>query len=139
MQLHPYLNLNGQCEEAFKFYEQFLGDKIGAMITHEEAPAADKVPDGWGKRTIHARLTVGDKTWMSSDVPPDCYHEPKGCSVMLGVEDPADAERIFNALVKKGTGSCRWSRHFGPGGLACSPISSEYLGRLTARRTLEIP
>jgi PhnB protein len=28
MQLNPYLSFNGQCEAAFKFYEQCLGGKI---------------------------------------------------------------------------------------------------------------
>jgi len=27
MQLNPYLHFNGQCEEAFKFYEKCLGGK----------------------------------------------------------------------------------------------------------------
>ena len=31
MQLNPYLHFNGQCEAAFKFYEQCLGGKIEAM------------------------------------------------------------------------------------------------------------
>ena len=30
MQLNPYLDFNGQCEAAFKFYEQRLGGKIEA-------------------------------------------------------------------------------------------------------------
>jgi PhnB protein len=32
MQLNSYLTFNGQCEAAFKFYEQALGGKIEAMI-----------------------------------------------------------------------------------------------------------
>jgi PhnB protein len=28
MQLNPYLFFNGQCEAAFKFYEQCLGAKL---------------------------------------------------------------------------------------------------------------
>lgn len=44
MQLNSYLFFNGQCEEAFKFYEQCLGGKIEAMLPHEGSPAADHVP-----------------------------------------------------------------------------------------------
>jgi len=33
MQLNPYLNFNGQCEQAFKFYEEVLGGKITFMMT----------------------------------------------------------------------------------------------------------
>jgi PhnB protein len=28
MQLNPHLNFDGECEAAFKFYEQVLGGKI---------------------------------------------------------------------------------------------------------------
>ena len=34
MHLNAYLTFNGQCEEAFKFYEQCLGGQIVAMFTH---------------------------------------------------------------------------------------------------------
>jgi PhnB protein len=44
MHLNPYLHFNGRCEEAFKFYEQVLGDKIAVMVRHEGTPAADHTP-----------------------------------------------------------------------------------------------
>lgn len=34
MQMNPYLIFNGNCEAAFKFYEQCLGGKITMMMTH---------------------------------------------------------------------------------------------------------
>ena len=36
MGLNPYLNFNGQCEEAFKYYEKVLGGKIIFMMTWGE-------------------------------------------------------------------------------------------------------
>ena len=44
MQLNPYLNFNGQCEEAFKTYEKCLNGKIEFIMTHEQSPMADKIP-----------------------------------------------------------------------------------------------
>ena len=38
MMLNPYLFFDGNCEEAFKFYEATLGGKIEAMLRTEEAP-----------------------------------------------------------------------------------------------------
>ena len=32
MEISPYLGFNGQCEEAFKFYEKVLGGKIEGII-----------------------------------------------------------------------------------------------------------
>jgi len=103
MQLNPYLTFNGQCEAAFKFYEQCLGGKIVAMITHAGTPVEEHVPTEWRNKILHARLIVGDEVLMGSDAPPDRYEEPKGFSVALGIDDPADAERIFHALAENGT------------------------------------
>jgi len=103
MQLNPYLMFNGQCEEAFKFYEKVLGGKIVAMMTNAGSPMADQTPPEWRNKIMHARLTVGDQVLMASDAPPDRYQAMKGCSVTLGIDDPGDAERIFHALSENGT------------------------------------
>jgi PhnB protein len=103
MQLNPYLTFNGNCEAAFKFYEQVLGGKIVAMIPHEGTPAAEHVPSEWRSKVMHARLVTGDKVLMGSDAPPDRYQAMQGFSVTLGIDDPSEAERIFNALAKDGT------------------------------------
>jgi PhnB protein len=103
MQLNPYLVFNGNCEAAFKFYEKVLGGKIEAMLPHEGTPAAEHVPPEWRNKIMHARLSVGDEVLMGSDAPPDRYEAMKGFSVTLGIDRPADAERIFHALAEKGT------------------------------------
>ena len=103
MQLNPYLNFNGQCEAAFKFYERCLGGKIEFMLTHGDSPMAQQVPAEWRNKVMHARLVVGDKILMGSDAPPDRYEAPKGFSVSLGIDQPAEAERIFKALAENGT------------------------------------
>jgi PhnB protein len=103
MQLNPYLFFNGKCEAAFRFYEKVLGGKIVAMLTHEQTPMADQVSPEMRKQIIHARLTVGDKVLMGSDAPADRYDAAKGFSISIGVEQPAEAERIFAALTKNGT------------------------------------
>jgi PhnB protein len=102
MKLNPYLFFNGQCEAAFKFYEKCLGGKIEAMLTHEGTPAEQDVPPEWRKKILHARLTVGDQVLMASDAPPERYEKPKGFSVSLNVNAPAEAERIFHALAENG-------------------------------------
>ena len=103
MQLSPYLTFNGQCEAAFMFYDQCLGGKIVTMLTHEGSPMAEQVPSEWRNKILHASLFVGDKVLMGSDSPPEHYEAPKGFSVLLGIDNPADAERIFHALAENGT------------------------------------
>jgi PhnB protein len=103
MQVNPYLFFNGQCEEAFKFYERTLGGKIEAIMTRAGTPVEQHVPPEWRNKVLHARLKVGDFALMGSDAPPDRYAKPQGFSVSLQVEKPADAERIFQALAERGT------------------------------------
>jgi PhnB protein len=104
MQLNAYLYFNGQCEAAFQFYEQLLGGKIEAMIPHAGTPAEQHTPPEWRDKIMHARLTVGTNVLMGSDAPPGHYHEAsKGYSVSIGLDDPQEAERIFQALAEGGT------------------------------------
>jgi PhnB protein len=47
MRISPYLLFNGNCAQALKFYEKSPDGKIEGMMTHGQAPMADKVaPNG---------------------------------------------------------------------------------------------
>jgi hypothetical protein len=59
-QLNPYLNFDGNCAEAFRFYEEVLGGKIEMLQTQGESPMADQVPPGQEDLVMHARLVAGD-------------------------------------------------------------------------------
>jgi PhnB protein len=112
MELSPYLNFNGQCAAAFKFYEQCLRGKIVMMQTHGESPMKDQVPPDWRDKVIHARLVVGDKVLMGSDAPADNYVVPQGMYVSVSVDAPAEAERIFKALAENGTVTMPFEKTF---------------------------
>ncbi|HEY1299433.1 MAG TPA: VOC family protein [Stellaceae bacterium] len=103
MQLNPYLAFNGECEAAFKFYERCVGGKIVMMLKNGESPMADQTPPDRRDQIMHARLVAGDAVLMGSDAPPGHYEKAKGIMVTLGVEDPAEAERIFAALSEQGS------------------------------------
>src|SRR5580698_341694 len=102
MQLSTYLNFNGQCEAAFKFYERCLGGKIAFMGAYEGSPMADQVPPEWRLKIMHATLIVGQNELMGCDAPPGRFEEPKGFSVTIGPNDLAEAESIFKALAEHG-------------------------------------
>lgn len=102
MKLSPYLNFNGQCEAAFKFYEEVLGGKITFSMTWAEMPGADQFPPESQKLIMHSSICVGDQTLMGADAPPDRYQEPKGMNVSIHTKDIAEGERIFNALAENG-------------------------------------
>jgi PhnB protein len=102
MQLNPYLTFNGRCEEAFRFYEWCLGGKIVTMMAYAGTPTEGHVPPEWRNKILHARLVVGDEVLMGCDTPPEHYEQPKGFAVLLEMKEPADAERIFQALSDNG-------------------------------------
>ncbi|HET8654046.1 MAG TPA: VOC family protein [Longimicrobiaceae bacterium] len=112
MQVMPYLNFDGQCAEAFRFYEQVLGGRIDVMQTHGESPIACEVPSDWHERILHARLVAGDLVLLGSDTPPGYHERPRGLYIALMVDDPSDAERIFHALAQGGKVTMPLERSF---------------------------
>jgi PhnB protein len=103
MRLNPHLNFNGDCEDAFKFYEKCLGAKITFMMHYEGSPAASEVPAAWRNKILHATLQVDDGIVTGADAPPGRHEKPQGFSVTLGLKDPAGAERIFRGLSESGS------------------------------------
>ena len=112
MQLNPYLLFNGNCAEAFKFYEQTLGGKIEGLFTYSGSPAAEHAPPEWGDKVMHATIAIGDQKLMGSDPPPGHYEQPKGMSVSISLNDPEKGERIFNALAEGGTTTMPFQKTF---------------------------
>ncbi len=102
MQLTAHVNFNGQCEEAFAFYQKHLGGKIEAMMPHEGTPAGEHVPPEWRKKIMHAELKLGGQVLMGAGAPPNRYQKPQGFAVTLQATDPAEAERVFGALAENG-------------------------------------
>lgn len=118
MQTSPYWSFSGNCEEALKFYEKSIGAKIEALVTYGETPMADKMPEDWRKKVVHSRARVGDMVLMAADVPPDKFQAPKGVSLMIGVDTPEEAERVFKALSEDGQVQMPmqetfWAKRFG--------------------------
>jgi hypothetical protein len=59
-ELKTYLNFNGQCATAFKFYEKCLSGKIVMMQTPGDSPMKDQVaPDWQDKRTDSLTICIG--------------------------------------------------------------------------------
>lgn len=98
MKVIPYLFFNGQCEEAFKFYEKVLGAKIEAMLPYKDMPGDMQHPPELLNKIMHARMSIGDQIVMASDSPADRFNKPQGFDLNLSVEKPEEADRIFKAL-----------------------------------------
>jgi PhnB protein len=103
VRLNPYLHFNGQCEQAFAFYEKCLGAKIVMLMTYGNSPMAAQAPPGWQEKIVHATLTVGDQVLQGADALPNHYQKPQGFALSLNIQAAADADRIFSALAANGT------------------------------------
>ena len=118
MQLYPNLTFNGQCEEAFKFYEKCLHGRITFMMTYEDMPMDLQTPPDWRKKIGHATFAVSDYMFSGSDAPPGQYQKPQGFALQFNLGDPVEAERIFKTLAENGTVQMAlqetfWARRFG--------------------------
>jgi PhnB protein len=102
MEMTPYLSFKGDCEAAFKFYEQALGGHVGATFRYGGTPLAGQVPADWSNKIMHGSVTIGGTVLMGGDIAPDGYEEPKGFSLSLQMKSTADAERIFRELAEGG-------------------------------------
>jgi PhnB protein len=102
MQMNPYLSFKGDCEAAFKFYEQSLGGKLGEVFRYGGTPMAGDVSADWADKVMHTTLTLGDQVLMGGDVAPERYEEPKGFSLSLHIKSTDEAERLFHELSRDG-------------------------------------
>ena len=103
MQMNPYVNFKGQCEAAFKLYEQCLGGQLGPMFRYAGTSLAEQVPADWQEKVMHGSITIGEQVLQGADVAPHLYEEPKGFSLSLQMTSTTEAERIFHMLSRDGT------------------------------------
>ena len=105
MKLHTYLNYGGNCEQAFRFYEQHLGGKIVMLMKHSDMPAGQanvpELPANWGQAVLHARMDIGGMVLMGADIPPDRFQPMRSAYLSLMADSPEEAERMY-ALLSEG-------------------------------------
>jgi PhnB protein len=102
MRWNPHLSFDGQCEAAFKFYEECLGGKVLMLMTYGASPVASQTAPEWRSKILHASFALGDQILTGGDAPPGHYQKPQGISVLLQVGAVPEAERIFAALAENG-------------------------------------
>jgi PhnB protein len=102
MKLHTYLNYGGNCEQAFRFYEQHLGGKITMMMTQGEQPGPSTVPPDLQKAILYARMSIGETELMGSDVPPERFEPMRSVYLSLTLDSSEEAERVYALLSDSG-------------------------------------
>lgn len=97
MSLSFHVDFNGQCEEAFAFYAETLGGRIGKMLRVKDSPIPAS-SDSHGQRIVHANICIDGVELAGADVDPDRYECPKGFYILLGVDSEEKVRSFFNAL-----------------------------------------
>lgn len=99
MKLDIYLNYRGNCEEAFRFYEQHLGGRITGIARHGQQPNPN-IPADWADKVLHARIEIGGTVVMGADIP---RSEPmRSAYLSLTLDSEQDAERTYELLIEGG-------------------------------------
>jgi len=96
-----YLNFNGNCREAMKFYQRCLGGELSIM-PFSEAPG--DFPKEAKDRVMHARVTKeGTALLMASDTMPGSnFVQGTNFSISIDCQSAEETDRLFTAFSEKG-------------------------------------
>ena len=98
MRLNTFLNFGGNCEQAFRFYEQHLGGEITMLMRRAEQLHQPATWPGWEQSIQYAIMKIGETELMGSDVEPDRFQPMRSAYLSLTVDGANEAERIFKLL-----------------------------------------
>lgn len=97
----PYLNFNGNAQEALDFYANALEGKITQSQTFGDAGMTED--ESMKDKILHAVLEAGDLKFMVSDCPPGIsVKEGDQVSLSLNFNEVEVMEKTFKALADGG-------------------------------------
>jgi PhnB protein len=100
--INPYINFNGNAEEAFNFYKSVFGGEFETIVRFKDIESDEfPVPEKDADKIMRIVLTVGDSKLIANDVPevlgPVNENENRS-KIAVNVERLQEAERIFMGL-----------------------------------------
>lgn len=105
--INPYINFNGNAEEAFTFYKSVFGGEFGTIIRFKDL-ASDEFPvsENEADKIMRITLPIGNNVLIANDVPESMgrvSEEENRSKIAVFADSREDAERIFNGLSVDGT------------------------------------
>lgn len=61
---NPYLNFNGNTEEAFSFYKSVFGGEFAMLMRFRDVQGNDNLPDEIKDKIMHIALPIGNDTML---------------------------------------------------------------------------
>jgi len=102
MQVQPYLNFDGRCEEALEFYKTALGAKVDVLMRFKDAPDQSMITPGNADKVMHSMIHIGDTAVLMSDGRCTGKTNFHGIALAISAASEAEAEKIFAALADGG-------------------------------------
>jgi PhnB protein len=102
MDVQPYLNFDGKCDEALAFYKTALGANPKVLLRFKEAPDQSMITPESKDKVMHAQVQIGDATVLMSDGRCTGNTNFKGFALTVTVKSAAEADKTFNALAAGG-------------------------------------
>ncbi len=126
--INPYLNFNGNTEEAFNFYKSVFGSEFAVLMRFGDTSGCGDLPEGKQiseadkEKIMHIALPIGnDNVLMATDALDSMGQkliEGNNFSLSIPAENKEKAERLFNGLSEGGKvvmplADAFWGAYFG--------------------------
>lgn len=101
--LHPWINFNGNAEEAFTFYKSVFGGEFTKLMRFKDLASAEfPVPEKEENKIMYIALPIGANTLLIANDVPEVLgkvneHENRS-KISISAESKEEADRLFNGL-----------------------------------------
>ncbi len=100
--INPYINFNGNAEEAFNFYKSVFGGELETIVRFKDLASPDfPVPEDEANKIMRIVLPIGGSSLIANDVPKSMgrVSETENRSkISVSTESREEANKIFEAL-----------------------------------------
>ncbi len=105
--INPYINFNGNAEEAFNFYKSVFGGEFESIVRFKDLESSEfPVPETEADKIMRITLPIGGNLLIANDVPaalgPVNENENRS-KIAVTAESREEAEKIFSGLSAGGT------------------------------------
>ena len=120
--INPYINFNGNAEEAFNFYKSVFGGEFEMIIRFKDLESPDfPVPENEANKIMRIALPIGGNTLIANDVPEvlgRVNENENRSKISVNADSREEADGIFNGLTVGGTiempmDESPWGTYFG--------------------------
>ena len=118
--INPYINFNGNAEEAFNFYKSVFGGAFATLMRFGDMPNPN-IPETENNKIMHIALPIGKNMLMANDVPEfmgRVNENENRSKISISAESREEADKLFNGLSAGGSiempiGDSPWATYFG--------------------------